>query len=253
MKKNKIREFHFKEAHFHILTDHWDSVINRILKERLNLEAFIENYDFFKTSLKPVKLPAGEINPPESVKRMIAASIKTGLGPMAAVAGTMAQLAAETSKNESSEDTIIENGGDLYLDCRETVVIGLYTGNNQHFKNLALQITPDLMPLAICTSSARMGHSLSFGDCDLVTVFSQNASLADAAATLACNSVKKESQIEPVLNTIAAIEGILGVIIIRDDSFGAVGQIPELIKSTDPDLKGKVSHDQISDFHSLIP
>jgi ApbE superfamily uncharacterized protein (UPF0280 family) len=242
------REFHYKEAHFHIVTGFWDPVINRILKERLNLEKFIEKNKDFQTSLSPIMISALQLSMPESVKRMIRASEKTGLGPMAAVAGTMAQLASETSREAGSLETIVENGGDIFLDCLDTVILGLYTGENPHFRNLALKITPELMPLAVCTSSSRMGHSLSFGDCDLVTVFSGNASLADAAATLGCNSVKKEADIEPVLNSLIAIEGILGVLIIRDDRFGAVGQIPEIVKSLDPDLRAKVSRDTLSNF-----
>ncbi|MDA3811670.1 MAG: UPF0280 family protein [Spirochaetaceae bacterium] len=248
MKKRISREFHYKEAHFHIVTDQWDSVINRIIEERLNLESFIKKHETFKTSFIPLFFPPGDNTQPESVKRMIKASLKTGLGPMAAVAGTMAQLAFETSRDEGSFETIVENGGDLFLDCKETVIIGLYTGTNQNFKNLALNITPDFMPLAVCTSSGRMGHSLSFGDCDLVSVFSKDASLADAAATLGCNSVHCESDIESVLNILAAIDGVLGAIIIRDDRFGAVGNIPELLKSLDPQMKRKVSRDDLSNF-----
>ena len=93
-----------------------------------------------------------------------------------------------------------------------------------------------------------MGHSLSFGDCDLVTVFSKNASLADAAATLGGNLVRSEADIEPTLNRLEAIEGIEGALIIRDDRFGAVGNIPELVRSADPELKAKVSRDSDSNF-----
>jgi len=244
------REFHYKEAHFHIVTESWDSVTRRIIRDRLNLEAFIAHHEAFRTSLVPLELSVSAGTLPEPVRRMQSASRATGLGPMAAVAGTMAQLAAETSREAGSAESIIENGGDIYLDCREFVVLGLYTGKNPHFKNLALKIEPDDMPLAVCTSSGRMGHSLSFGDCDLVTVFSKDGSLADAAATLGCNSVRTEEDIEPVLNRLTAIEGVLGAIIIRDDRFGAAGEIPDLVRSLDPDLSGKVSRDDDSDFPS---
>ena len=241
------REFHYKDAHFHIISEAFNDVTNCIVEERHKLEAFIAEHKEFQTSLEPLSLPISSTQP-ESVRRMVSASIKTGLGPMAAVAGTMAQLAGEVSRNAGSPETIIENGGDIYLDCREDVVIGLYTGENRHFKNLALKITGDMMPLAVCTSSGRMGHSLSFGDCDILSVFSKDAALADAAATLGCNSVRCNEDIEGVLNTLMAIEGISGVLIIRDDRFGAAGVIPELIKSLDPDIKEKVSHDIQSDF-----
>jgi len=250
MKRPDPREFHYKEAHFHIVTDKWETVTECILKERHNLEAFIKCHKDFQTSLVPLNIPVSDTQP-ESVKRMLSASVKTGLGPMAAVAGTMAQLAAEASADTGSKDTIVENGGDLYLDCREEVVIGLFTGANLHFNNLALKISPESMPLAACTSSGRMGHSLSFGDCDLVTVFSKDASLADAAATLGCNSICCKEDIEPVLNKLIAIDGITGALILRDEYFGAVGKIPELVKNLDPHMKSKVSRDDLFSFRYL--
>lgn len=246
--RRSFREFHYKDAHFHIHTDAWDEVCDRIIAERLNLEAFIGSHPGFQSSLVPLDVHVPNDLLPDTVLRMQDASRLTGLGPMAAVAGTMAQLACETSRASGSSESIVENGGDIYLDCRDEVILGLYTGNNSHFKNLALKISNSMMPLAVCTSSSRMGHSLSFGDCDLVTVFSKNASLADAAATLGCNSIKSEEDIEPVLNTLLSIEGITAAIIVRDDRFGAVGEIPELIKTAETDLKSKVSRDDQSNF-----
>lgn len=247
MVKGEPREFHYKDAHFHIVTEAWDPVVNRIIEERLNLETFIEKNEYFKTALTPLSLKISEYQP-ESVRRMLTVSAKTGLGPMAAVAGTMAQLAGEKSRDEGSSNTIIENGGDIYMDCMEDLLIGLYVGKNPYFQNLALEIPLSLQPLAICTSSGRMGHSLSFGDCDIVSVFSSDASLADSAATLGCNSVHADEDIEEVLNKLIAIEGVTGAIIIRDKHFGTVGQIPGLIKNNDPRLKDKISRDDQSNF-----
>ncbi|MBN2655743.1 MAG: UPF0280 family protein [Spirochaetales bacterium] len=242
-----LREFHYKEAHFHILTSAWEPVTESILAERHRLEAFISTYPFFASALEPVKIPS-TIRLPESVRRMVEASFVTGLGPMAAVAGTLAQMAAEISAGQGSPETIVENGGDLFLDCREEVILGLYPGRNSPFSHLALRLLPDFMPLGICTSSGRMGHSLSFGDCDIVTVFSKNASLADAAATLGCNSIRSRDDMEPVLNRLLEIPGIEGALAIRDRYFGAVGSIPELIKTEDPEITGKISYDDASDF-----
>ena len=251
MERN-IREFHFKDAHFHIHTDVWDDVTSRIIHERHKLESFIRMFPEFETSLTPLKLSSRELeNAPESVLRMQAASLATGLGPMAAVAGTMAQLAAEESRGKGSEESIVENGGDLFLDCCRQVVIGLYTGNNNRFGSLALTIPSEMMPLSICSSSGRMGHSLSLGDADVVTVFSRDASLADAAATLGGNLVLSEETIEPALNRLMEIDGILGCLIIRDDRFGAVGSVPEIIRSKDPRMKTKVSRDDTSNFYQL--
>ncbi|MBB6480365.1 UPF0280 family protein [Spirochaeta isovalerica] len=245
--KRHFREFHYKEAHFHILTSSWDPVTEFILSERLRLEAFILSHPLFGESLEPVSISPAD-KQPESVRRMIEASLATGLGPMAAVAGTMAQLAAEISADMGSPETIVENGGDIYVDCREDVTLGLYPGRNSPFSNLALRILPEFMPLGVCTSSGRMGHSLSFGDCDILTVFSKNASLADAAATLGCNSIRSKEDMEPVLNRLLEIPGIEGALAIRDGDFGAAGRIPELVKNSDPEILNKVSRDETSNF-----
>lgn len=247
MKRNSPRGFHYRDAHFHITTTAWDEVTESIIEERNNLEAFIALHREFETSLVPLRMSTSP-HFPESVKRMLIASDTTGLGPMAAVAGTMAQLAGEISRSRGCLDTIVENGGDIFLDCREEVILGLYAGKNSPFNRLALRVDSSLMPVAACTSSSRMGHSLSFGDCDIFTVFSKDAALADAAATLGCNSVRSPGDLESVLNKIVAIDGILGAIAIRDGNFGAAGTIPEIIRSGDPGLEGKVSADPRSGF-----
>ena len=249
--KRIIREFHYKDAHFHICTEAWEAVTRRILEDRHHLEAYIRNFPEFASSLIPLALPSsinGLDRTPEAAGRMHRASLACGLGPMAAVAGTMAQLAAEESRRSGSAESIVENGGDLYLDCLRPVTLGLYTGSNQRFGPLALVISPSMMPLAVCSSSGRMGHSLSLGDADVVTVFSKNASLADAAATLGGNLVKSEEDIQAVLKRLMEIEGIEGVLIVRDDKFGTAGAVPEIIRSADPDLQTKISRDDQSGF-----
>ncbi len=244
---SRFREFHYKGAHFRILSSDWEETCSSILSERENLEAFIRLHPEFETALHPLDLGEESLFP-ESVRRMQEASRLTGLGPMAAVAGTMAQLAVEAGVAAGSEKNIVENGGDIYLSAAEEILLGLYAGEESRFRDLALRIAPERLPLAVCSSSSRMGHSLSFGDCDLVTVFSKNASLADAAATMGGNLVRSEADIEPTLERLEAIEGISGALIIRDDRFGAVGEIPELVRSADPELNTKVSRDLRSDF-----
>jgi hypothetical protein len=75
-----------------------------------------------------------------------------------------------------------------------------------------------------------MGHSKSLGKCDLATVVARDAALADAAATQAANLVKTVEDVNPALERITAIEGILGVMIIKNDRVGLAGQLPPLVK-----------------------
>ena len=75
-----------------------------------------------------------------------------------------------------------------------------------------------------------MGHSTSLGTCDLATVVAKDAALADAAATQAANLVKAEEDVNQALQRIADIEGIDGVVIVKNDKVGLAGQLPPLVK-----------------------
>ena len=102
--------------------------------------------------------------------------------------------------------------------------------------------------MAVCSSSSMMGHSISFGKCDLATVFSPDAALADAAATAACNSVLSAEDIEKVLQYITGIHGISGAVIIKGEHFGMAGTVPELVRHRDPQLPAKVTRDPAGNF-----
>ena len=194
-------------------------------------------------ALEPVQLISGS---PEIVKQMDIASRIVGVGPMASVAGIMAQFAAQAALNEGATEAIVENGGDIYLYSKAEVIIGIYAKGSSLSGKLAYQLKPSQMPISICSSSSRMGHSLSFGDCDLATVFSKNAALADAAATHACNSVKTKQDVNPVLEEIMKIPGISGVLIIKDEHIGLAGDLPDLIKINDSKLADKITVDKNS-------
>ncbi len=149
---------------------------------------------------------------------------------MAAVAGAMAQLAAEAAIRAGTEEVIVDNGGDIYLQTVEPVVIGLYPGESEQIGRLAFSLQAGDTPLSICSSSGKMGHSLSLGQCDLATVVAKDAALADAAATLAANLVNRVSDVEIALNKIISIEGVGGVLIIKDGHAGLAGKLPSLVK-----------------------
>ncbi len=202
--------------------------MEEIQRQRSLLEAYIARDPQFETSLKPVGLLEGA---PEVVRRMAQAAWKTGVGPMAAVAGTMAQLAARAALADGAVEAIVENGGDIYLVSPEPVRVGLYAGDNPLAGKLAFEVVTAEMPLSICSSSSRMGHSLSLGDCDLATVVSKDAGLADAAATLAGNLVKEAADIRCVLESVGAIAGILGLLLVKGEAVGLAGDLPRLLRA----------------------
>ena len=92
-----------------------------------------------------------------------------------------------------------------------------------------MELQPEELPAAICTSSGTVGHSLSFGLADAVVILSKDACLADATATAVGNLVRTPEDIERALKKVQAIKGISGALIIAGKSMGAWGQI-KLVK-----------------------
>ncbi|MHC4203868.1 MAG: UPF0280 family protein, partial [Planctomycetota bacterium] len=127
-------------------------------------------------------------------------------------------------------EVIVDNGGDIYIRAVEPVIIGLKTGTTDLADRLAFSLEADDTPVSICSSSGKMGHSMSLGECDLATVIAKDTALADAAATKAANLVRNVGDIDPALEKIAGIEGIDGVMIVKGARVGMAGNLPPLVK-----------------------
>jgi ApbE superfamily uncharacterized protein (UPF0280 family) len=235
------QRFTHRDANFRICSDRVQVVQAEIRRQRGILEQYIVRHPEFATALKP--LEPREDAPPVA-RRMASAAVAVGVGPMAAVAGTMAQLAVEAAWEAGATESIVENGGDIFLFSPSSVVIGLYAGDSPLIDRLALSLTPEKMPMALCSSSGRMGHSFSFGACDLATVASRDASLADAAATRAANLVKTQEDLDQVLERVGGIEGIDGVLLVKGDRIGLIGHLGELVPNRDVQLRVKVTRDE---------
>jgi ApbE superfamily uncharacterized protein (UPF0280 family) len=240
---NQYQIFRYKDSNFRIRSDRFAEVVAAIRQERTKLEEYLLRQPEFAESLTPVGLLP---NAPRIACRMVQASSQVGVGPMAAVAGTIAQLAAEAALAAGATEAIVENGGDLYLASGRELHIALYAGRSPIGNSLAFAIPADRLPIAICSSSSHMGHSLSLGDCDLATVVATNASLADAAATLAANLVRTTEDIDPTLARITAIPGIAGVLLVKDKRIGLAGDLPPLVRNADPGSNRKITRDRRS-------
>ncbi|MFA0815265.1 MAG: UPF0280 family protein [Anaerofustis sp.] len=191
---------------------------------RADLERYIIRHPEFQRALAPVSLYR---EAPEIARRMAMAAKIANVGPMAAVAGAFSQMLAERM-DALSENLLIENGGDLYIKTDKPRHVAIYAGENKFKDRIKVRIKPEESPLGICTSSGKLGHSLSFGLADAVTIFSKDAFLADAAATSVCNRVRSASDIESALHYAISMEGISGVLIIAEEKLGVIGNI-ELI------------------------
>lgn len=192
-----------------------------ILKYRHQLETYIGVHPEFVRSLVPLNEDAYA---PEMVKEMIRVSTLANVGPMASVAGAMAESVSKDLL-EISKEVIVENGGDIYLATSRERTIGIYAGSSPLSFKLGITISPEDSPLGICTSSGTVGPSLSFGKADAVCVLSKSAALADAAATAVGNVVRGGKDVERGLEKGSEIEGVLGTLIIIGEQMGVWGKI----------------------------
>jgi len=192
-----------------------------VIKYREALERYIERHPSFQTSLEPI--PASK-DAPLIVRSMSESTQRVGVGPMASVAGAIAEFVG-TELLPFSPEVIVENGGDIYLKSLKKRTVGIYAGKSPLTGQIGLEIEGEDTPLGICTSSGTVGHSLSYGTADAVVVLSQSTTLADAAATATGNLIKQVEDIQRGIEFARGIEGLKGLLIIKDDKMGIWGDV----------------------------
>ncbi|VUT27094.1 MAG: hypothetical protein MASP_01903 [Candidatus Methanolliviera sp. GoM_asphalt] len=156
---------------------------------------------------------------------------KFGIGPMSAVAGTLAEFAVEAMHDAGATYAMVDNGGDVALICDREVLVGIYAGESPFSNRIALKLHPSSSLLGVCTSSGTVGHSISFGNADAATVISNSASLSDAAATALGNSVTDAQSVSKAFGVIKYVEGIKGALVIYKDTLATWGEIPEVVET----------------------
>lgn len=214
-----------KETDLQILTDKpidQDFLKERVWEYRFAIENYIIKDRRFLTALKPI---AVELNAPPIIKEMSEAAKKANVGPMAAVAGAIAQFLGRDLLKKGYKDVIIENGGDIFLKTSKRRAIGIYTGRKKLWQGLSLKIKPKDTPLGICTSSGTVGHSLSFGLADSVVILAKNATLADAVATATANRVTSTQDLQRAVDFARSIKGVYGVVIIIKNNLTSWGRV----------------------------
>ncbi|MCC7550216.1 MAG: UPF0280 family protein [Methanobacterium sp.] len=206
-------------------------LVGYILRQREELKNYIKMHKDFQTSLEPLKM---DFTPP-IVKMMGKASAIAGVGPMASVAGTISQLSLNFLLNQKAKYVIVDNGGDVALKTNQDVVMGLYAGESSLSGKIGFKIKYNKTPMGICTSSGTVGHSISFGRADSVTVFASEASTADALATSIANHATGDVDGEIVENCLGKAEEFReyfrGVLVVVGEAAGTVGKIPNLVET----------------------
>jgi ApbE superfamily uncharacterized protein (UPF0280 family) len=236
MGKNKLTKnlfkvsFTLKETQCTIISDKqkaMEAAKESIKRNRRELEIYIRANPKFLHTLKPIFSP----EKPLVAKLMALAAEKAGVGPMAAVAGAIADLAVNDMTREGCEVAVVEDGGEISAVSNTPVDMAVAAGEEPLSKRFGFRLTE--FPIGVATSSGRFSHALSFGDAEAATVFCKNAALADAAATAVGNLVKGEdvgAAIKAGISKGLSIEGVEGVLIIYKGQVGTAGKIPQIIK-----------------------
>ena len=195
--------------------------LHEVVNLRTRLDSYIHDHPAFGASLEPLKLIPGA--PPEA-REMAAAGVRSGTGPMAAVAGMFALRTAEKiRKRFPLKELIVENGGDYFLLLKEDLLMTIYAGNSPLSEKIGILIPAGDTPCGICTSSGTVGPSLSFGMADAVMVACASPVQADAWATALANRVKTPADIEPVLKYSEQFPEIRSLVVICEDKTGIRG------------------------------
>jgi ApbE superfamily uncharacterized protein (UPF0280 family) len=199
-----------------------DEVSKWVIEVRMSIEGYARSHPGFLESYTPL---SDDPFAPSIVRDMLESSATAGVGPMATVAGAIAQHIGKRCVELTSGEVIVENGGDIFLWVLKPITSAIWAGTSPLGGRVGIAIAPGLMPLGICTSSGTVGHSKSFGKADAVTVVSQSVSVADAAATSIGNMVRTERDIGPGLKALKQIPDVLGGVIIKGIKLGIWGQI----------------------------
>jgi ApbE superfamily uncharacterized protein (UPF0280 family) len=223
----KRRHFELRETIITLISDDDETfgfAEEAVRKVRAELEDYIACRPEFLHSLEPVD---GDGGAPQVVRRMISASRRVEVGPMAAVAGTIAWIAVEAMSAAGAKTAIVDNGGDVALVCDRPLFIGLFPTSD-----LSFEIEPTPKPVGICTSSGTIGPSISLGVADAAIVVSKDVSLADAGATALGNSVKEcaKKDIEKAFDDLKHVNDIEGAMVIAGNEIGMWGDLPRLKK-----------------------
>ncbi len=230
--KPAIKEhFRLKETIVTIAADdpaHIEAAKEAIRTHRAVLETYILSDPYFQITLEPYECPKSA---PEVVRRMVKAGNTMGIGPMSAVAGTISALAVEAMVKTGAKYAIVDNGGDIALINDRPVVVGIFAGQSP-IKNLGLIFEPRDSITGVCTSAGTVGPSISFGMADAAAVFSDDISLADAAATALGNEVGigKES-VETSFKAVKGVPEIKGALVIQGEYIGMWGEVPKITRA----------------------
>jgi ApbE superfamily uncharacterized protein (UPF0280 family) len=216
-----------KETDLHIMATRKieQEALDLVHQYRNQLENYIAAHPEFLTSLVPLD---EDLLAPLIVKQMLQAARSADVGPMAAVAGAIAEFVGMWLLDHGVDEVIVENGGDIFMKRNKKCISAIFAGQSPLNQKMGIKIAKEDMPIGVCTSSGSVGHSISLGQADSVTVLAASTSLADAAATRIGNEVSTKVPGKDIKNALAVaktIPDLIGVVVIQGEQMGAWGAI----------------------------
>jgi ApbE superfamily uncharacterized protein (UPF0280 family) len=246
------RRYRYRESMLKLRSDNPTAIekgLKTFILKRMELEVYLALNPWVRYTLEPIRLDSGM---PEIVKRMASASSIAEVGPIASVAGVLADIVCEAMLESGANVAIAEDGGEASIASNIPVSIEAYVGSDR-VKYIVFEVDPWDTPLGVASSSARHGGGISFGIADLATVFAENAALADAAATKLCNMVDMESKdrVEDALRDTYRIPGVKGCLVVVGGYIGYAGWHPRILEisireATNPTVSMNRSSEQLS-------
>ena len=186
-----------------------------------DIEGYIACDGNFLSSLHPCEVRE---TAPDIIKVMSEYASKANVGPMAGVAGAIAEY---IGKRLSSRHRIIlcNNGGDIYYESPEEQWIFLSAPGSPFHNKIKMCVPSAIKGKGLCTSSGASGHSVNMGRAYAVTILAGNAFSADVWATAISNQIRSHEDIDRILSLCKTQDDIEGVVILVDDYLGIWGDI----------------------------
>lgn len=231
MKSNTFNsKIDIEETKINLITDlSQNNLTDYILNVRYDIKNYMKYHPIFSGSFDPIN---PDDDAPEIIKKMCDAGQIAGVGPTAALAGTIAEFSRDYLINCGSKYSIVDNGGDISFVNDKDFICGIYAGKSSFSGKLGFKFKSG-NKLGICSSSATVGFSTSFGKADVVSIISKNTAYADSLATSICNHVKGKTDEDAVNNALDFAEDFRdyfnGGIIILNDYIGMIGDLPNIV------------------------
>ena len=192
-----------------------------VLEHRGYVEAFIRSHPDFAKTLVPWQFDGPA---PGIIVDMIKAARNAGVGPMAAIAGAVAEQVGHGLLKLTNQ-VIIENGGDIFIKTNSSVTVGIFAGESPLSLRIGIRLNTRSKAEAVCTSSGTIGHSHSQGKADAVCVVADSCPIADAAATSIGNLIDSPADIDSAIKTGRRIGELKGIVAIVGEKIGMWGDL----------------------------